>query len=106
MKKEMKIYTEKAKSRFSEFGWGNGYVGVTKGHPWYEVDYDEIGVSIHGGLTYADHWNCETQKITPNIWWIGFDTSHLMDNPVNCSESFVDSEIQSLQKQAQRQYNV
>jgi hypothetical protein len=30
-----------------------GYVGVGKSHPYFEKDYDDCGVSVHGGLTFA-----------------------------------------------------
>lgn len=47
-----------------------GYVGVAKGHPYYEQDYDKVhdvnhDLSVHGGLTFAskchpapnvEHW--------------------------------------------------
>lgn len=32
-----------------------GYVGVPRGHPYYEKDYsDTPDLDVHGGLTYAD----------------------------------------------------
>ena len=30
-------------------GWGNGYVLIPRGHPWYGVDYDQISCDVHGG---------------------------------------------------------
>lgn len=49
--------------------WGavNGYVRVPEGHPWHGLDYDDIDVEVHGGLTYSDGE------------WIGFDTLHGWD---------------------------
>ena len=31
-----------------------GYVGVGPGHPSHGVHYDNVDVSVHGGLTFAD----------------------------------------------------
>ncbi len=62
-----------------------GYVGVPKGHPWYEQDYMDIGANVHGGLTYADHCDGERicHKVEPgeddDVWWLGFDCNHLGD---------------------------
>ncbi len=50
---------------------GNGYVKLPPDHPWHGKDYDDIRVSIHGGLTYA---HSKGDK-----WWIGFDTAHAGD---------------------------
>lgn len=49
------------------YGAVNGYVQIPEGHPWSGLDYDDIDVRVHGGLTYADHG------------WIGFDTLHYGD---------------------------
>lgn len=45
----------------------NGYVQVPDNHPFYGLDYEDIDVNIHGGLTYAEEG------------WIGFDTAHAFD---------------------------
>ncbi len=79
-------------------GWGNGYVGVPKEHPWYGKDYDDIEANVHGGLTYsADHF---PRKKSDEYWWVGFDTSHYMDNAENCSKIFVEKETKRLKEQA------
>jgi len=65
-------------------GWGNGYVVLPPDHPWFGLDYDQIDVDVHGGLTFG--------KMTTNLTWgeiepnwlncyiIGFDTAHYQDN--------------------------
>jgi len=73
-----------------ELGWGNGYVGLPKWHPWFNLHYDDIPVDIHGGLTYAD-FDDET-----GLWIIGFDTHHHQDNMTNCSFEYVKGETHSL----------
>lgn len=50
-------------------GWGNGYVIVPKGHPWYKKDYEVINCLIYGGLTYS-------QQEKRDTWKVGFDTNH------------------------------
>jgi hypothetical protein len=59
-------------------GWGNGYVRIAEGHKYYGNAYDDIDVSVHGGLTFSEH-------ITNNDkwsdgFWVGFDTAHSGDN--------------------------
>lgn len=55
-----------------EFGWGNGYVHIPEGHPWFGKDYNDIeGVEINGGLTYSE--------MQEGMWVIGFDTAHSWD---------------------------
>jgi len=45
----------------------NGYVRVPEGHPWAGLDYVDIDVQVHGGLTYSADG------------WIGFDAMHSGD---------------------------
>lgn len=82
-----------------------GYVGITTGHPWHEIDYmlctlsppcsesycehrPDGQVDVHGGLTYAA--GCDGNKETgichvpepdepDEAWWFGFDCSHYQD---------------------------
>lgn len=78
------------------FGNYNGYVAVPKSHPCWGKDYDDIHVSVHGGLTFG-HQGGDTKIIKriggkerefkndteqwPNeeLWWFGWDTSHYGD---------------------------
>ncbi len=70
-----------------------GYVGVSKGHPCYGLDYDKAHeatpLDIHGGLTFASgcsHGD-ETKAIChvvdagedDQVWWLGFDCAHCGD---------------------------
>jgi len=71
-------------------GWGNGYVNVTKHHPWYGKHYDDVDVNIHGGLTYANK-DKEEDK-----WVFGFDTAHYSDNLQRWSEENVLNETRYL----------
>jgi hypothetical protein len=74
-------------------GWGNGYIGIPKGHLLYECDYDDayddsIKVEPHGGWSHGTFKNPVTGEFN-EMWWIGFDTNHLGDNLENCSEKYV-----------------
>lgn len=78
-------------------GWGNGYIGLPKDHPWYGKHYDDIDVDVHGGLTYSeDH---KPKHEPDGLWWIGFDTGHYQDGP-HLTEEYVDHQIANLVIQA------
>lgn len=50
----------------------NGYVLLPKGHVCYKVQYDDINVEVHGGLTFSE--------MSPDGYWkVGFDTFHASD---------------------------
>lgn len=65
-----------------------GYVGVSRNHPAYKKDWDDVEVEVHGGLTFAA--KCDP---SPNarichvvedgeddkVWWLGFDCAHAFD---------------------------
>lgn len=67
-----------------------GYVGVDKRHPFYQKRYDEVYVSVHGGLTFSDFCMPNKDESTGichvpsknephKVWWLGFDCVHLGD---------------------------
>lgn len=62
------------------FGHRCGYVGVPKGHAAYGMHYDDLDVSVHGGLTYSNDsdepYPIDTDK---DLWWFGFDCAHCFD---------------------------
>lgn len=80
-----------------DFGWGNGYVGVPKGHPWYAVDYNEIDCEVHGGLTYGQFDKGSKDK---DLFWFGFDMAHGGDTLADWPKSRVEAETQKLLEQA------
>jgi hypothetical protein len=60
----------------------NGYVEVSKRHPFYQNDYSKIAVRVHGGLTFAGPLSTEwarSHEVEPGSWWIGFDCGHAFD---------------------------
>lgn len=53
-----------------------GYVGLPAGHDFYGKDYSDLGLSAHGGLTFAS----DNGGFLPDgYWWIGFDCAHYGD---------------------------
>lgn len=49
-----------------------GYVSIPFDHPSYNIDYDDIDLEVHGGLTFS-------QLFSDNSYWIGFDCAHSGD---------------------------
>lgn len=60
-----------------------GYVGVTSNHSAFGVNYSEVDVDTHGGLTYSNHCAgdiCHLHDGDENeTWWLGFDCYHSFD---------------------------
>ena len=100
-----------------DHGYANGYIALPKDHPWYEVDYEDIPVKVHGGLTFSEMMTRDdlntgylgsfekvdeqfTQDDLIGKRVIGFDTYHPEDNQDNCDEEYVLSEIDKLFNQA------
>jgi hypothetical protein len=101
-------------------GFRCGYVRVDSGHPWHGKGYDDVDVTIHGGLTFSKadepYGNGRDEG-----WWFGFDCAH-MDLPdpnlpggkkykklfIKCGNAyvrdqrFVESECRSLCEQARQ----
>lgn len=65
-------------------GFRCGYVRVPEDHPAYGKPYDEIPISVHGGLTFSDLIEDpeeRAQKFPKAGYWIGFDCGHCFDLP-------------------------
>lgn len=58
-----------------------GYVRVPKGHPWHGKDYNDIEVSVHGGLTFAEKDMPCGKGGADDGYWVGFDCAHFRDAP-------------------------
>jgi hypothetical protein len=67
-----------------------GYVGVANGHPYFQKDYNDCDVGVHGGLTFASLCDPEEKPETgvchipgpgedDHVWWLGFDCAHYGD---------------------------
>lgn len=85
----MKIFVKEntwlKRDNFIDFGWGNGYVIIPKGHPLHGKDYNTIHkllprLEVNGGLTFVESiddldWK-ELPKGNKGSWVVGFDTIH------------------------------
>lgn len=90
-------------------GFANGYVAVTKEHPWWGKDIEEIEnlVSVHGDITFAAEWKrfpfpvmkLTDKEIPEDSWIFGFDTLHDNDTLEKCNEEFCKEETFKLMKQ-------
>ena len=84
-------------------GWGNGYVIIPKGHKLHGKQYDDIDVSVHGGLTFSESaseldWP-EIPEDSKDGWVVGFDTCHYGDNQSSWTKRAVQREAERLRKQ-------
>jgi hypothetical protein len=88
-----------------DFGWGNGYVLIPEGHKYHGVEYDNIPVSVHGGLTYSKLVNEKTAELFGlgkddiGKWCVGFDTYHLDDTLAKWIKEEVQKETDRLKEQ-------
>lgn len=88
-----------------DFGWGNGYVLIPKGHPMHGKNYSEIDVNVHGGLTFselvdnemANDWGLD--KGDEGSWCVGFDTCHYGDSLQKWPKEMVEQETEQLKEQ-------
>jgi hypothetical protein len=69
-----------------ERGFANGYVILHRGHPYFGVEYDDIPVEVHGGLTFS-----EPDEVY-DTWIVGFDTAHVDDNKLTCNRACCEAE--------------
>lgn len=91
---------------FTTHGWGCGYVGVDKDHPWYGQDYESIDADVHGGLTFGSKFSNVAFEVISgeykeDLWFVGFDTAHFGDGS-NWPKDRVISETLSLMSQAKK----
>lgn len=71
------------------------YIEIPKGYELYGVEYDNIDLDVHGGLTYG----CEYLKISDDntlsdSWFIGWDYSHCNDYvEYKCSSNYKEENL-------------
>ncbi len=80
------------------FGWGNGYVGVTRESFLYGLHYNDIEIVTHYGLTFSGNFEDEG-----DYWFFGFDTLHHGDTLENCTKEYVIDEAMRLLKRFENQ---
>lgn len=84
VKKEWEAHGFRCQVLDSPFSGYNGYVAVSRDHPYHGESYWDFDVSVHGGVTFAKFGNNEERDgeilwPDPELYWIGFDTAHLGD---------------------------
>lgn len=91
-------------------GWGNGYVIIPVHHCLHGVDYDNIPVSVHGGLTFGreiiekdlEEGEYQIPDLTLDdvgAWMVGFDTAHSGDSLSRWPKKAVEAETNDLRDQ-------
>lgn len=99
-----------------------GYVGLAEGHKLHGMSYDDVDVSVHGGLTFSNSCQADADETTgichkpsegepEHVWWFGFDCAHSGDKLPGYQSKFfsangryrnwayVKNEVESLAKQ-------
>ena len=71
----LKRYDDKAINH----GWGNGYVRIPDGHEFNGMEYMDIPVNVHGGLTFGSDIEEGDYLDFSKGFWVGFDTAHHSD---------------------------
>lgn len=56
-----------------------GYISLNNDHPMYNKEYMDIGIDVHGGMTYGGISNQYPVETDEKYHWIGFDCIHLHD---------------------------
>ena len=104
LSRELTINGYKCKIVMQSMGHLCGYVTIPEDHRYYNVNYNNIDIHVHGGLTYSD-FDEETSASE-----IGFDCNHRMDmNPTMANngitggtwrnEEYLEKELKHLVKQ-------
>ena len=60
-------------------GWGNGYIRIPDGHQFKGMEYMDIPVDVHGGLTFGRDIEEGDYLDFSKGFWVGFDTAHHSD---------------------------
>lgn len=111
MKTFIKENTWLPRNGFMDFGWGNGYVVIPKGHPLHGKHYDDIhdlipSLDVNGGLTFSDSANDlkwdELPENSKDAWVVGFDTAHIWDTLERWSKEAVIWETEKLKEQLEK----
>jgi hypothetical protein len=91
-----------------DFGWGNGYALIPKGHKCWGKDYEDDvfnSINVNGGLTFSqevdddliEHWQLKPKD--KGMWIVGFDTAHCGDTLAKWPREAVVAEAKRLARQ-------
>jgi len=53
------------------------YIRIPEGHPFYDKDYDDVALDVHGGLTYSGNLS-HLDGVEPGFY-LGWDYAHIGD---------------------------
>lgn len=56
-----------------------GYVEIPKSSKYFNIDYDNIPIECHGGLTYSSNYLRSIANEDEERFFIGWDYAHYMD---------------------------
>lgn len=61
--------------------WPAAYVKLQQDHPYYNKSYDDMNITAHGDITFAEHeYHPHIDGIEPRKgFWIGWGYDHLKD---------------------------
>ena len=90
-------YLLTGQSTYSTFYY-SGYVVIPQGHPFYQMDYSDIPVEVHGGLTFGQTIILRGTILSDLVgkFVIGFECGHLGDTIEKCNVEYVKKELQRL----------
>ncbi len=76
----------------------SGYVVIPQGHPFYQMDYFDIPVEVHGGITFGQTIILGAAILSDLVgkFVIGFDCGHLGDTIEKCNVEYVKRELERL----------
>ena len=76
----------------------SGYVVILEGHPFYQMDYSDIPVKVHGGLTFGQTIILRGTILSDLVgkFVIGFHCGHLGDTIEKCNVEYVKRELERL----------
>lgn len=110
-----KVANDRIRNAGLSTGYANGYVAVSKSHPWFNKSYFgeiENSINIHGGVTFSGKLKGvspdsliminEGEKLPEEYWAFGFDTMHFLDNLDTCNKDFCISETLRLKEQLEK----
>lgn len=64
------------------------YIGLQESHPYCNVDFDNIPINCHGGLTYGCSTHTKIKELCDNGYFIGWDYAHFKDCIFGYSDTF------------------
>lgn len=89
----------KEKPIYDMGGEYNGYVVIHRSHPYFGLDYDDVPIDAHGGITFTlsakelKNWpELKDAFKTEDYWVFGFDTLHSGDSKAKWPKEAIEKE--------------